>query len=77
MVSISYPSSADWQQISGQATFFKPDNSDLDFDVKVSCNEHFIQEVGTAKMKKGWWSVKINWQSENKSYYFEEKIFIN
>lgn len=77
IIDISYPSSVDWKSVSGQITFFKPDNADLDFDVKALCDENHLQQVNSAKMKKGWWNVKISWASGGTPYYFEQKLLVN
>jgi len=74
---IAYPSSLDWNSVNGQITFFKPDNSDLDFEVKAKSDENHLQHVNTAKMKHGWWNVKISWTSGATPYYFEQKILVN
>lgn len=76
-ISISYPSSIDWKSVSGQITFFKPDNADLDFDVKAMCDENHMQQVNSTKMKRGWWNVKISWASGETPYYFEQKLLLN
>lgn len=76
-ITISYPETVDWKAISGNVTFFKPDNAELDFDVKAACNEHHRQQISTSQMTKGLWKVKISWSAFNTPYYFEEKIFVN
>lgn len=76
-IQIAYPSSINWNSIDGQITFFKPDNSDLDFEVKAVCDENHVQSVNTSKMKRGWWHVKISWTSGVTPYYFEQKILVN
>ena len=76
-ISISYPASIDWKSVSGQITFFKPDNSGLDFVVRASSDENHAQQVPMKDMKKGWWEVKINWAAGNTPYYFEQKLYVN
>jgi hypothetical protein len=74
---IKYPSSFDSKTISGDITFFKPDNSDLDFTAAIKCSDDHLQEVSAAKMKKGWWTLKINWASNGTPYYHIQKILVS
>ena len=77
LIRIKYPASFDPQLISGSITFFKPDNSSLDFNVRVSSDENHLQEFPSGKMQKGWWIVKINWSASGTGYYYEEKILVS
>ena len=77
LILIRYPSSFDSKSISGDITFFKPDNSDLDFTSVIKCDEDHQQQFSAAKMKKGWWTLKINWTSNSVSYYHIAKILVD
>lgn len=76
-LTILYPKAVSCNEISGNVTFFKPDNAGLDFEVKAGCDENHEQLINTSKMQKGFWNVKITWSASDIPYYFEEKIFLN
>jgi nitrogen fixation protein FixH len=76
-VVVTYPEMKVGSKISGEILFFKPDNSDFDFTVPVKVDANHLQLITTARLPKGMWRVKINWQAKDISYYNEEKIFIN
>lgn len=62
---------------SGQITFFKPDDARQDFVVPVSGITGNSQEVNTAKMKKGWWNVQVQWTQDGQPFYSEQKVLID
>ena len=77
IINIKYPESFDAAKISGTITFFKPDNSDFDFNVPVKSDGTHQQEISSSTMKRGRWTLQINWIAEKKPYYYEENFLIN
>jgi len=76
MVEIFYPANTDFNKISGNINFFKPDIAALDFNLHVKCNDQYSQLIPVSTLKKGWWNIRVNWESSGTPYYSEQKIFI-
>jgi len=76
-VILRYPADLPYADLSGEISFYRPDNSDLDFKVPVKSDDSHSQKVSTSAMKKGLWKVMINWKNGSTPYYLEEKIFVN
>lgn len=76
-VEIIYPANTDQATLSGNINFFKPDNSNLDFNINVQSDKENAQTIPVSKLKKGWWKVQVSWASHGTSFYKEEKILID
>jgi len=75
VVEIVYPGPAE-ENVSGEITFYKPDDATLDFRLSAAADKWHKQYVRTDKMKPGWWKIKLDWESGGHSYYHEEKILV-
>lgn len=60
----------------GTIQFYRPDNSSLDKTMDLSVNENGIMQIETSSLKHGLWKVILQWESEGKKYYTEDRIFI-
>jgi nitrogen fixation protein FixH len=76
-IRLTYPSSVPTGSLSGEITFFKPDDARQDFSVKVQPDSGLVQRVDASLMSHGWWRVQVTWTSLGKPYYSEEKIHID
>jgi hypothetical protein len=70
-----YPSTSD--KLTGNITFFKPDDARLDFNKPILCDNSLTQTISSLQMKKGWWKVKINWKNGELAYYYQQDLYIN
>ena len=61
----------------GDITFFRPSDSDLDEKFTLKVNPELKQHILLTKGKKGLYKVKINAVVNEKPYYFEESLFLN
>ncbi len=60
----------------GNVTFFRPSETDKDriFPLKTDPARQMFIRVDD--FQKGLWRVQVEWQGEDKTYYKEEKIYI-
>ena len=58
----------------GKIVFYRPSNSNLDRYVKIEKNENNLQIIKVLNWARGYWKLKIDWQTENNSYYNEGTI---
>lgn len=62
---------------SGDITFFRPSDSDLDEVFSLKVGNDLKQNIVLKKGKRGLYKVKVNAKVEGKPYYFEESFFLN
>jgi hypothetical protein len=62
--------------VKGDVHFYRPSDAGKDFNVKVNeeINNHLL--VGTEKMDKGLWKVKISWEKNGTEYYNEQNLMV-
>lgn len=58
--------------VNGKIQFFRPSDASLDFNIPLAAETNIPIE----KFASGIWKVSFHWEAEGKSYYKEEKIFI-
>ncbi len=74
-VALQFP--AEVGAVSGKVTFLCPSASDEDFTLKILTDAEKIQVIELEDdLKTGLWHVRVDWQSDGKSYYKEETIII-
>lgn len=64
-------------EITGTIKFFRPSNSNLDFELPIQLDSLMTQEVDAEKVVRGYWQIKINWSSDSIDYYSEIPFFVN
>lgn len=75
-VNLDFSQVDQYQSINGDAVFFRPSNSKLDFKVPIELEENGVQQVNKEKIKPGKWIVKLDWSNNGIPYYSENTIFI-
>lgn len=60
----------------GTLKFYRPDDASLDKSMDISVNENGMMHIETASLKHGLWKVILQWESEGKKFYTEDRIFI-
>lgn len=73
-VTFTFP--AEVGAVQGEITFFCPSDSKRDFTISVQPNADKQQVIPTQDLKAGLWKVKVDWQSNGKTYYKEETIIL-
>jgi hypothetical protein len=72
---ISFPDKFEDQAISGEIFFYRPSDSKKDFRLPLNLNDR-KQYLPVQGLEKGLWRVKLNWNLNNKDYYYSETSFI-
>jgi hypothetical protein len=65
------------EDINGKIIFFRPSDSNLDFDMQIDLNQDGLQSISSVNLKKGVWIVKVFWNNQQDEYYSEKRIFVN
>lgn len=76
-VVLQFPSIFLLEDINGKIIFFRPSDSNLDFDTQLDLNQDGLQTISSAHLKKGAWIVKVFWNNQQYEYYYEKRIFVN
>lgn len=64
------------KSVSGNILFFRPSDTSKDFQVPIQTNEKQQFLFSTKDLISGLWRVKIDWSSNGKEYYKEQRIVI-
>lgn len=72
---ISFPDEFHDQTLSGEIFFYRPSDSKKDFRLPLNLTD-LKQYIPVQGLEKGLWRVKLNWNLNNKDYYYSETSFI-
>jgi hypothetical protein len=61
----------------GKITFFRPSSLTKDSVITIQTDTARHQVIGVQNFQIGLWRVQIDWQSDGKTYWKEEKIYID
>ena len=75
-VTLEFPSEFLPENIVGNILFFRPSNSNDDFNVQIDLNEYGRQIINNTEMRGGAWIVKVFWNNQLDEYYTEKRIFM-
>lgn len=62
-----------FEEAHGEILFFRPSDAKKDFKIPLMLH-HQTQAIPCKGLPKGMWRLKINWQSDGKTFYLEQKI---
>lgn len=75
VLTLKFPSEFMSDGISGTVLFFRPSDKSHDIKVELLPDPSGLQIIPIDKLIKGKWKLKVNWESKNTKYYFED-IFV-
>ncbi|MDX2302929.1 MAG: FixH family protein [Microscillaceae bacterium] len=61
------------EQAEGEILFFRPSDASKDFSIPLLLHNQ-VQSIPCQELPEGVWRLKINWRSEGKSFYLEQRI---
>lgn len=73
-VKIIYPN--ELKSAKGIVKFYRPNNSDYDFEKEISLNDSSMQLINTQGIVNGKWKISIDAKANGKEYYYEKNILI-
>jgi nitrogen fixation protein FixH len=65
------------QQPQGQVQFFRPSDQSLDFHVPLRVDAAGQQRLSTAKLRAGYWRVRLTFEAEGQAYYLEKDVVVD
>ncbi len=75
-VKLTFPPGFSPENLSGSIHFFRPDDASLDFLLDVNPDAELTQLIPVSELRKGWWEIKVDWNSGSTGYFKSEKIRI-
>ncbi len=67
---------ANFEQLEGSLWFYRADDEQKDFRLKIKTDGDGQQLVATSDLTPGLWKVKVNWTGDGKPFYKEEIIVL-
>lgn len=64
------------QQLSGEVTFYRPSNAQMDRFWKITPNHQNQQLIALQTVENGLWKVQVTWKADDKSYYQHKNVYI-
>ncbi len=74
LLTIKFPDSLAKTGINGTAHFFRPSDKRADQIIEISLNENSEMIIPTTRFLKGFWILKLSWESSQLSFYQEENL---
>ncbi|MDZ7807899.1 MAG: FixH family protein [Gracilimonas sp.] len=75
-IKITFPRALITDSLSGQVTFYRPNDSELDRRFKLQLNEDGRQSIPVSDFEDGRWKMTLEWKSDSLTYIDEKNIFI-
>lgn len=73
-VSLSFPE--EQKGATGKIQFYRPSDARKDVTFDLVLNQTTTQQIPVARLAKGLWVIKIEWEKAGKAYLKEEKIVL-
>lgn len=72
-LTIQFPDTLDFKNITGKVFLYRPSNKQLDFETAISLSNSNLL-IPDKRLVDGRWNIKIDWQYKGNSYLFKEAI---
>lgn len=73
---LSFPSEVANQMKNGEIHFFRPSDYKSDRKIEIKLDHQYRQVFPVSLFGNGLWKTKLNWESGDKEYFFEQKIVL-
>lgn len=75
-IKLIFPQEILSDSLSGNVTFYRPNNPELDRKYKLSLDTQGLQTIPIGDFEKGRWKLFVEWNSDSLTYLEEKNIFI-
>ena len=77
VINVSFPQTFFKDVKNGKLIFYRPSDSNEDFEMDLNLDDNGNQVFSASKMLKGFWKIGINWNMNKQNYQTEKSIIIN
>lgn len=71
-ITVRFP--AAHQGVSGDILLYRPNDKSLDKHLIIKADSTNQMHIPATELTRGYWRIKVNWQSQNKSYFSEDLL---
>lgn len=75
-IKLIFPKEVLSDSLSGDITFYRPNNPELDKRYKLNLNPDGLQTIPVGEFEKGRWKLTVEWKADSLAYLKEKNIFI-
>ncbi len=75
-IKLIFPEEILSDSLSGNVTFYRPNDPNLDKKYKLSLNTEGLQTIPVGDFEKGRWKLSVEWEADSLTYLEEKNIFI-
>lgn len=75
-IKLIFPEEIRIDSLSGNVTFYRPNDPTLDKKYKLSLNTEGLQIIPVGDFEKGRWKLSVEWEADSLTYLEEKNIFI-
>lgn len=75
-VKIIFPNELLKTPLTGDVTFYRPNNPGIDKKFRLNINENGLQSIPLNGFEEGRWRLSVEWKADTLSYLEEKTIFI-
>ncbi|MFN8299065.1 MAG: FixH family protein [Chitinophagales bacterium] len=76
-VQLTFPAEVTGKPVKADVTFYRPNDSKLDFNVSCTPDASGICAIASDKFAKGTYKMQVEWNADGVSYYNEGQINMN
>jgi hypothetical protein len=62
--------------VEGKIILYRPADYEKDLKVNIALNDSGVQEINSAQLLRGRYTIKLDWKHNNIPYYKEEAIYL-
>ncbi len=73
---LQFPSNVNPDSVSGSIKLYRPSLAALDRDFKISLDSSRNQSIDLERISRGYWKIKILWNSRGEDFYTEETLVL-
>lgn len=73
-LTLQFPSLFTNTELTGDITFYRPDDKSLDWSLPITMDEANEMTVDLSKLPIGRWKAKVQWEAEEVPYFAERTI---
>lgn len=76
IIEVTFPKYFEISQIEGFIYFYRPSDSKFDIKLPIEPDSSRKQIISTKNMINGLWKIKVDWNIDSTTYYYDRKIMV-
>lgn len=76
-IEITFPSDFNPFDIAGDIHLYRPSDNRDDKKIQINPGSNLKQIISGEDLANGLWKIKLDWEAQNKKYFFEKIVILN